>query len=218
MLPACGRSSAGPAGASGPGRPALLADVRADVSFGPINLGLDDAEVRVRVAEALELLDVTEPPTVRSTSSPTGSASVWPLPARWRCGRRSSCSTSPRPGWILGRSRPCARRCRIRARGTTVVVSTHDIDFAWEWADEVGVVVDGIVHQGSTVKIMTDEALLGRAHLGVPGPCGCCVRSATRSTSSPRLGRSATWRASWLRPCSGRLSRRSAASRPGRCS
>ena len=58
----------------------------------------------------------------------------------------------------------------LEARGTTVVVSTHDIDFAWEWADEVGVVVDGIVHQGSTVKIMTDEALLGRAHLGVPWP------------------------------------------------
>jgi len=36
------------------------ADVRADVSFGPINLGLDDHEVRARVSEALELLDVVD--------------------------------------------------------------------------------------------------------------------------------------------------------------
>ena len=147
------------------------ADVRADVSFGPINLGLDDAEVRVRVAEALELLDVTE-----LADRPVNQLSYG---QRKRVAIAGAVAMRPQ---VLLLDEPTAgldpravttlraALSNLEARGTTVVVSTHDIDFAWEWADEVGVVVDGIVHQGSTVKIMTDEALLGRAHLGVPWP------------------------------------------------
>ena len=147
------------------------ADVRADVSFGPINLGLDDAEVRVRVAEALELLDVTE----------LADRPVHQLSYGQRKRVAIAGAVAMRPQVLLldeptaGLDPRAVTTLRsaldnLEARGTTVVVSTHDIDFAWEWADEVGVVVDGIVHQGSTVKIMTDEALLGRAHLGVPWP------------------------------------------------
>lgn len=36
------------------------ADVYRDVSFGPLNLGLSEAETRVRVAEALELLGIAD--------------------------------------------------------------------------------------------------------------------------------------------------------------
>ena len=147
------------------------ADVRADVSFGPINLGLDDAEVRVRVAEALELLDVTELADrpvhqlsygQRKRVAIAGAVAMRPQVLLLD---EPTAGLDPRAVTTLR-----AALSNLEARGTTVVVSTHDIDFAWEWADEVGVVVDGIVHQGSTVKIMTDEALLGRAHLGVPWP------------------------------------------------
>lgn len=147
------------------------ADVRADVSFGPINLGLDDAEVRVRVAEALELLDVTELADrpvhqlsygQRKRVAIAGAVAMRPQVLLLD---EPTAGLDPRAVTTLR-----AALSNLEARGTTVVVSTHDIDFAWEWAGEVGVVVDGIVHQGSTVKIMTDEALLGRAHLGVPWP------------------------------------------------
>ena len=147
------------------------ADVRADVSFGPINLGLDDAEVRVRVAEALELLDVTELADrpvhqlsygQRKRVAIAGAVAMRPQVLLLD---EPTAGLDPRAVTTLR-----AALSNLEARGTTVVVSTHDIDFAWEWADEVGVVVDGIVHQGSTVKIMTDEALLRRAHLGVPWP------------------------------------------------
>lgn len=147
------------------------ADVRADVSFGPINLGLDDVQVRARVAEALELLDVTE----------LADRPVHQLSYGQRKRVAIAGAVAMRPQVIL-LDEPTAgldpravatlrtALANLEARGTTVVVSTHDIDFAWEWADEVGVVIDGVVHQGSTVKVMTDEALLQRAHLGVPWP------------------------------------------------
>lgn len=147
------------------------ADVRADVSFGPINLGLDDDEVRVRVAEALELLDITD----------LADRPVHQLSYGQRKRVAIAGAVAMRPQVIL-LDEPTAgldpravstlrsALANLEARGTTVVVSTHDIDFAWEWADEVGIVVGGVVHQGSTVKVMTDLALLERAHLGVPWP------------------------------------------------
>ena len=126
---------------------------------------------RVRVAEALELLDVTELADrpvhqlsygQRKRVAIAGAVAMRPQVLLLD---EPTAGLDPRAVTTLR-----AALSNLEARGTTVVVSTHDIDFAWEWADEVGVVVDGIVHQGSTVKIMTDEALLGRAHLGVPWP------------------------------------------------
>ena len=51
----------------------------------------------------------------------------------------------------------------IEAHGTTVVLSTHDVDLAWAWADEVLLVADHVVHQGSLVDALTDEPLLAAA-------------------------------------------------------
>jgi cobalt/nickel transport system ATP-binding protein len=58
----------------------------------------------------------------------------------------------------------------LERHGTTVVLSTHDVDLAWSWADEVAVVVDGAVHHDVVTKVLTDDALLARARLGLPWP------------------------------------------------
>ena len=147
------------------------ADVRADVSFGPINLGLADHGARARGSEALALLDVVDladrpvPQLSYGQRKRVAIAGAVAMRPQVILLDEPTAGLDPRAVTTLR-----AALDNLEARGTTVVVSTHDIDFAWEWADEVGVVVDGIVHQGSTVKIMTDEALLRRAHLGVPWP------------------------------------------------
>ena len=53
-----------------------------DISFGPLNLGLADAEVRARVEEALAALQITE---VRDR--PTHMLSFWTKKARGHCRR-----------------------------------------------------------------------------------------------------------------------------------
>jgi hypothetical protein len=57
---------------------------------------------------------------------------------------------------------------RLQAHDATVVMSTHDVDLALRWADEVAVVVDGSVVQGRPEDILGDDALLARARLDRP--------------------------------------------------
>lgn len=118
------------------------------------------------MSEALELLDVVDladRPVHRLSYGQRKRVAIAGAVADAAAGhpaRRADGRPRPASGTTLR-----AALDNLEARGTTVVVSTHDIDFAWEWADEVGGACGRIVHQGSTVKIMTDEALLRRAHL-----------------------------------------------------
>ena len=52
----------------------------------------------------------------------------------------------------------------------TVVLSTHDVDLALRWADEVAVVVDRGVVQGPPAAVLGDDDLLARARLDRPWP------------------------------------------------
>jgi cobalt/nickel transport system ATP-binding protein len=49
-----------------------------------------------------------------------------------------------------------------------VVMSTHDVDLALRWADEVAVVVDRRVVQGRPEDLLADDGLLARARLDRP--------------------------------------------------
>ena len=129
------------------------ADVRADVSFGPINLGLDDAEVRVRVAEALELLDVTE--------------------------------LADRP--------------------------VHQLSYG----QRKRVAIAGAVAMRPQVLMLDEPTGPSRRPLARAAAAFARPRDRRRRPASDGQRRGAP---PGLRPCSGRLSRRSAASRPGRCS
>lgn len=52
----------------------------------------------------------------------------------------------------------------------TVIIATHDTDFALEWADEVILFSDGqVLAQGAPASILTDRELLARASLDLPG-------------------------------------------------
>lgn len=58
---------------------------------------------------------------------------------------------------------------RLHQEGTTLVISTHDTDLAYEWANEAWVLGDGrIAAQGPIGKVMQDRATLRQAHLKMP--------------------------------------------------
>lgn len=57
----------------------------------------------------------------------------------------------------------------LNDKGKTILISTHDIDFAYSWADKVVVMKDGeVIKQGGTQDVFKDRALLVFADLGVP--------------------------------------------------
>ena len=153
------------------------AQVDEDVSFGPMNLGLPVPEVAARVAEALELLGIAD-----LAGRPTHRLSFG---QRKRVAIAGALAMRPRVLLLdeptagldqAGTALLLAALDRLEDAGTTVVLSTHDVDLAWQWADEVAVVDGRRVHQDVLVKVLTDEALVARAGLRLPWPVGLLHR------------------------------------------
>ncbi|MEL4359034.1 MULTISPECIES: energy-coupling factor ABC transporter ATP-binding protein [unclassified Luteococcus] len=153
------------------------ADVTQDVSFGPMNLGLDDAEVRARVSEALELLGVShlaERPThqlsygERKRVATAGAVAMRP---------RVLLLDEPTAGLDpAGVHEMLAALERLIAQGTTVVFATHDVDLALAWSEQAAVVLDGTVRQGPATELLGDAELLDAARLHRPWPLELAAR------------------------------------------
>jgi cobalt/nickel transport system ATP-binding protein len=56
----------------------------------------------------------------------------------------------------------------LLAAHTTVVIATHEVDFALGWADTVAVLVDGQVRHGLPTDLLGDAGLVAAARLRQP--------------------------------------------------
>ena len=53
--------------------------------------------------------------------------------------------------------------------GTTLIISTHDTDLAYEWADDAWVLMNGrVAAQGPIREVLHDRVMLQQAHLKLP--------------------------------------------------
>ncbi|MFD4370954.1 ATP-binding cassette domain-containing protein [Streptomyces sp. NPDC058486] len=158
----------------------FAASVAQDVSFGPMNLGLPEEEVRLRVAEALEALDITalaDRPThllsygQRKRAAIAGAVAMRP---------RVLIMDEPTAGLDPhGQERLLETLERLRAAGTTVVMATHDVDLALRWADEAAVLSPAGLRTGPAAELLADDALLAAARLRRPWavPVGRLLRA-----------------------------------------
>ncbi len=145
------------------------ADVRRDVSFGPVNLGLPVAQVRERVGEALTLLgieDLADRPVHRLSFGQRKRVAIAGALAMRPCLMLLDEPTSGLDP--VGAEQMLSALARLEAQATTVVIATHDVDLALRWADEVAVVVDGRVIQGKPTIVLGDRDLIARARLRLP--------------------------------------------------
>ena len=153
------------------------ADVTQDVSFGPLNMGLDPQEVRARVEEALILLGADHL-AERATH-------------RLSYGERKRVATAGavamRPQVLLldeptagldplGVHQMREALDRLTAVGTTIVMATHDVALALDWADEAAIVCDHRLYQGPVAELLSDRELIARAHLDMPWPLELALR------------------------------------------
>lgn len=57
----------------------------------------------------------------------------------------------------------------IQNENRTIIISTHDVNLAFEWADEVWIMNDGqIISSGCPTIVFQDEAILHKSHLEKP--------------------------------------------------
>lgn len=145
-----------------PDRQLFAAHVDEDVSFGPLNLGLDGATVRARVAAALDAVGMSA-----YTRHPVHQLSFGQKKRVCIAGVLAMepqvlLLDEPMAGLDPAMQAELALLLdRLAARGVTVLLSTHDIDFAYGWADEIHLMAAGrcIAAGAATVLARQDEAL-----------------------------------------------------------
>lgn len=148
----------------------FAASVYEDVSFGPLNLGLSEAEARERVEEALAALrieDLADRPTHMLSGGQKKRVAIAGAIAM-----RPEVLLLDEPTAGLDHHASVhliALLDRLAADGTTLVFSTHDVDLALRLADDVALFTDGkVAAQGLATDILSDATLLQRAHLRRP--------------------------------------------------
>ncbi|MFJ4843433.1 energy-coupling factor ABC transporter ATP-binding protein [Streptomyces sp. NPDC088746] len=147
----------------------FAASVSQDVSFGPLNLGLPDSEVRARVEEALGALDITalaDRPThllsygQRKRTAIAGAVAMRP---------RVLILDEPTAGLDPdGQERLLATLGTLRESGTTVMMATHDVDLALRWADDAALLTPSGVRAGPAPAMLARTDLLEEAGLRLP--------------------------------------------------
>ncbi|MBN9100239.1 MULTISPECIES: ATP-binding cassette domain-containing protein [unclassified Pseudonocardia] len=145
----------------------FAAGVAQDVSFGPVNMGLPADEVARRVDGALVALgiaDLADRPThllsfgQKKRTAIAGAVAMRP---------RLLVLDEPTAGLDpAGVEELLVTLAQLHAAGTTPVLSTHDVDLAHRWADDVAVVASGVVRTGPADAVLADADLLRSARLG----------------------------------------------------
>lgn len=148
----------------------IASTVRSEVGFGPMNLKLSRSEVTQRVDAALETLNLTElsdrPPHYLSGGEKkrvtiAGILSMHPEVIIFD---EPTASLDPVGSQMLE-----SLLHDLNASGKTLILSTHDIEFAYRWADRVVVFDKGqIIGDGTALEIFKNDALLKRANLIKP--------------------------------------------------
>ena len=145
------------------------ATVEEDVAFGPVNMGLSRDEIEARVDESLKAVGMEQ---FREKA-----------PYHLSYGQKKRVAIAGvlamRPGIIVldepmayldpqGKEDLLAILEDLHHSGTTIVIATHDVDMAAEWADKVILIKDGgILAEGDT-SLLTNLDLVGEAHLRFP--------------------------------------------------
>ncbi|MGY3204667.1 energy-coupling factor ABC transporter ATP-binding protein [Streptomyces sp. TE5632] len=147
----------------------FAASVSQDVSFGPLNLGLPDAEVRARVTEALAALDITalanRPTHLLSYGQRKRTAIAGAVAMRPRVLILDEPTAGLDPD---GQERLLATLDGLRANGTTVVMATHDVDLALRWADDAALLTPSGARTGPAPTMLARTDLLAAAGLRLP--------------------------------------------------
>ena len=145
----------------------FMGSVRADVAFGPANLGLRGAELEARVVHALDLVGMTEfadrPPHHLSFGQRRRVAVATVL------AMEPEILVLDEPSSNLD---PASRRELadiVRALDVTVLMVTHDLPYALELCPRSVILSDGhVVADGATYDVLTDDELMRLHRLELP--------------------------------------------------
>ena len=154
-----------------PDQQLFSASVREDVSFGPLNLGLDVDTVRQRVNAALQdvgIEDLADRPVHNLSFGQKKRVCIAGVLAM---APQLMILDEPMAGLDHAmRAELLTVFDRLHAQGITLFLATHDIDFAYRWADRVHVMARGqCTASFDAADLAEQNEALSSAGLPMPG-------------------------------------------------
>ena len=141
-----------------------------EVSFGPMNLKLEADEVKNRVSKAMAdagVCDLAQKPThllSYGQKKRVCIAGVLAMEPEVIIFDEPTAYLDPKHSHIL-----LGTLDELHQSGKQVIVSTHDPDLAYSWADYVLIIKDGkLLEAGSAEKVFMDDEILKQADLKKP--------------------------------------------------
>ena len=153
-----------------PDRQLFSASVVEDVSFGPLNLGLDEATVRGRVAEALAAVGMSEQAKRPVHHLSFGQKKRVCIAGVLAMQPEVLLLDEPMAGLDAAMQHDLlAVLDRLAGQGITIVLSTHDVDFAYRWADDIHLLAAGrCLASFAAVELPAQAAMLKQAGQALP--------------------------------------------------
>ena len=148
----------------------IAANVRAEISFGPMNLGLERSEVIRRVDAAVSYLGLEElqqrAPHYLSggEKKQVSIADILAMEPELLIFDEPMAALDP-----MNAQRVEDILNKLHEDGKTLLIATHDVDFAWRFADRILVFCDGmLIGDGTPAEIFAQKEMMERAHLKKP--------------------------------------------------
>jgi cobalt/nickel transport system ATP-binding protein len=148
----------------------FAASVFEDVSFGPANLGLTEAEITERVdaaLQAVEIADLRDRPTHMLSFGQrkrVAIAGIVAMQPRYLLLDEPSAGLDP-----IGVTQLMATLARISAADTAIMLATHDVDTAYAWADRIVIFGAGrIARSGAPDTVFADAEVLTELRMRPP--------------------------------------------------
>ena len=146
------------------------ATVEEDVAFGPMNMGMDRESTENLIVESLEkvgMLEYRKRPTVQLSY---GQRKRVAIAGALACSPKVLILDEPTAGLDPQMSLEVMELAdQLCTSGTTVIVSTHDVDLAYSWAEGIHVMNGGrLVYSGEPEPFYLDRGMVHASGLTVP--------------------------------------------------
>ncbi len=148
----------------------IASTVRAEVAFGPMNLKLPKEEVLKRVDEALAYMNISDfkdrPPHYLSGGEKkrVSIADIIAMKSEIIIFDEPTAALDPLNALMFEEV-----LVKLGSEGKTMLISSHDVDFAYRWAERVLVFCQGkIIADGAPLEIFQNKEILKQANLKQP--------------------------------------------------
>ena len=144
--------------------------MRAEVGFGPMNLGLSKEEVEKRIVDSLNYMEISHlldrPPHYLSGGEKkrVSIADIIAMDSEIIIFDEPTASLDPQNISIFE-----GVLDKLSLDKKTLIISTHDLEFAFRWADRIVVFYDGnIIADSDPINVFSNKEVLRKANLKKP--------------------------------------------------